>query len=272
MKTILFTNARDEYSILEWTIHHINLGFTTIYIYDHKSINLISEILDGLKNVIINRIDIDDISKIQLIKNAVQYSKENDYDWMLYLDADEFLALPLYKNIDHFIDNYKEFDQICINWVYFGSNFLTNRPSDTILESYIRSTGCLDKHIKCFVRPKNIINIVNPHYYIIDDQNRSVGIFYNKQDPNELAHCPINNDIPLEITHAYIAHYIYQAYDVFISRKIDKKRDDNNKSFEVSHFDENMVHSHYNNIITTNIRDLYNDINKIEIDKFQKKN
>ena len=272
MKTILFTNARDEYSILEWSIHHINLGFTSVYIYDHKSINPISYTLEGLKNVIVNRIDIDEISKIELMKDAVSYSKDNKYDWMLYLDADEFLALPLYKNVDQFLDSYREFDQICINWVLFGSNFLADRPLDTILESYIRSTGYLDKHIKCFVRPNSVIDIVNPHYYIIKDQNSSTGIFYNKQDSNELAYCPIHNDIPLEMTHAYIAHYIYQAYNVFIDRKIGRKRDDNNEDFGVCHFDEKMLHSHYNNTITTNIRDLYNDINKIEISKFQKKN
>jgi Glycosyl transferase family 2 len=272
MKTILFTNARDEHSILEWSIHHINLGFTAIYIYDHKSVNPINLILNGLENVIVNRIDSDDIIKINLIKEAVKYSNENNYDWMLYLDADEFLALPLYKNVNHFLDNYKEFDQICINWVLFGSNYLTDRPLDTILESYIRSTGYFDKHIKCFVKPNIVVNVINPHYYIIKDQNNSTGIFYNKQDSDELAHCSINDNIPLEMTHAYIAHYIYQAYNVFTNRKIDRKRDDNNESFGVCHFDEKILHTHYNDIITTNMRDLYNNTNKIAISKFKIKN
>ena len=45
MKTILFTNARDEHHILEWVIHHLHLGFDSIYIIDHLSIIYSNEIL-----------------------------------------------------------------------------------------------------------------------------------------------------------------------------------------------------------------------------------
>jgi len=38
LKTILFTNARDESNILEWTVHHLNLGFDHIHIFDHISV------------------------------------------------------------------------------------------------------------------------------------------------------------------------------------------------------------------------------------------
>ena len=36
-RTILFTNARNEKNIVEWTAHHLNLGFDFIYILDHNS-------------------------------------------------------------------------------------------------------------------------------------------------------------------------------------------------------------------------------------------
>ena len=86
MRTIIFTNARDENNILEWTIHHKNLGFNHVYIFDHISIVPITEVLYGLDNVTVHRVIEDFVPKTQLMLTASIIAKSGNYDWMLYLD------------------------------------------------------------------------------------------------------------------------------------------------------------------------------------------
>jgi len=262
MRTILFTNARDEDNILEWTVHHKNLGFDIIYIYDHKSIYPISKTLEGLEYVIVTNISDDFIPKIELMKRASTYAKENGYDWLMYLDADEFLALPLFPNVQSFINNYPNNQQICVNWVMFGSNFLKEGPKGTMLENYIRSSNQIYDCVKCFVRPEKVLDVVNPHYFIVENMDLSSGVFGHKQYHIQPAICFFGRDIPLDTMPAYIAHYIFQAYDIYIKRKVNRKRDDVGTNYEHSYTEEEL-HKNYNDHEVTQLRDLYNNRNKI---------
>lgn len=264
MKTILFTNARDEDNMLEWTVHHKNLGFDNIYIYDHKSIFPISKTLEGFDYVRIENINDDFIPKIELMKRAVLYAKDNGFDWLLYLDADEFLVLPLFPNIQTFINSYPNNEQICVNWVMFGSNFLKEKPKGTILESYIRSSNKIGICVKCFVIPEKVIDIVNPHYFIIENMDLSTGVFGHKQYKEQPAICLFDSDIPLEKMPAYIAHYAFQSFDTYKKRKVNRKRDDVGVNYD-HNYSEEELHKIDNDVEITHVRDLYNKINKFNM-------
>ena len=157
MKTILFTNARDEQNILEWVVHHLNLGFTTIYVTDHKSKIPIKNILQNVPNVVVKRIE-QDIKKVRLMYDAYLYAQPLDYDWMLYLDCDEFLVLNKDTNVTDFMNRYNQYDQVGINWLMFWSNYRNDKltENETILESYTKSDVKLNKHIKTFLNTKFI--------------------------------------------------------------------------------------------------------------------
>ncbi len=264
MKTILFTNARDEDNMLEWTVHHRNLGFDHIFIYDHKSIFPISKTLEGLDYVSTHNITEDFIPKIELMKQASLYAKNNGFNWMLYLDADEFLALPLFPNIQSFINNYPNNHQICVNWVMFGSNFLKEKPKGTILESYIRSTNKIYICVKSFVIPEKVIDVVNPHYFVIENMDLSTGVFGHKQDEKQPAICFFETDLPLEKMPAYIAHYAFQSFDTYKKRKVNRKRDDVGCNYD-HNYSEEELHKIDNDVEVTHMRDLYNKINKFNM-------
>ena len=264
MKTILFTNARDEDNMLEWTVHHRNLGFDNIFIYDHKSIYPISKTLQGIDYVTVINISDDFVPKIELMKRAAEYAKNNAFDWLLYLDADEFLALPLFPNVKSFLDNYPNNQQICINWLVFGSNYLNEKPKGTMLESYIRSTLLISDVVKSFVRPDKVIDVGNPHYFIVDNMELSRGIFGDRQYVFQPAICSVDKTIPFDKYPAYIAHYIFQSYDMYKRRKVNRKRDDDGGNYD-HNYNENDFHGFYNDIEMTHIRDLYNKINKFNM-------
>ena len=265
-KTILFTNCRDENNILEWIVHHKNIGFDFIYIIDHKSIIPIKHIINkNIENIHIERNDneIDkNNNKMVFIDNAISYSKKNKYDWMLYLDADEFLILKDDDNIKSFIFKYKEYDLVGLNWLYFGNNYYHITPKGTILENYTKCQNKFNLHIKSLTKVNKIIsNGPNPHYYKI--KGTIIGVDYNMLNDNS----PWFYDLQMNIddTPGYIAHHWCHAYEIYEDRKINRIHDDGGCTKVRPPFSYDYMSS-YNNIHNYFPRDKYNDINKINIE------
>jgi hypothetical protein len=261
MKVIVFTNARDEPHILEWISHYLNLGFDHVFIYDHQSKIPISSLIAPKNISLVNRITItrldDNIRNMKstLMTRALDISKEKGFDWMLYIDADEFLYLKNNDNIKTFLEHYKGYHQVGINWLMFGTNFMNIEVEGTLLEKYTRSASELNRHIKSFVKPRYAKKPMNPHVYhmrgscSIHCENKPLG-----PDPYFFE----TTTLPIDVT-AYFAHYIHQAHDVYIKRKIALPRDDNGK-FRIQ-LTETELHQRNNEIITIDMLK-YNEENK----------
>lgn len=243
-KVFLFTNARDEPSILEWAIHHILLGFTHVFIYDHKSIKPIQTLLSQYntkfpKNKhLTNRITVIRLNndpvvskkstniKLPLMNLALKYSIHENADWLLYLDADEFLTLnPSVLNhananinpVKQLLTKFHFADTLSVNWLMFGSSQHETQPENQcIINTFTHSDKVLDPHVKTFVRPKYVFNTFNPHYYPAIHASRSFAVTGNKMHP----HSPFNSvKMPFFNAPAYIAHYVVQSKQEFLRRK-----------------------------------------------------
>jgi hypothetical protein len=269
MKKILFCNARDEQHILEWIVHHLNLGFDHIYIFDHLSKIPISEIIKKTnisKFVTVSRIEDEILLKYKLVEKSYKIAKFI-YDWMIYLDCDEFLYFKNDNNIETFLNNYSIYDQIAINWVMFGSNNLDLYKNGTILENYTKCENKLDKCVKTFLNldklrkiDKKIIHF-SAHYYLFDDMNDSITVNFKKMNKKDGGYgINIDKNDDYKNISCYIAHYIYQSYDTYYSRKVKLRRDDNFKFRAVESASE--IHSKYNNVENFDLLNKYNNINK----------
>lgn len=259
MKTILFTNVRDESHILEWIVHHFNLGFTRIHVFDHLSIKPVKDIVkDNMPNVTVERINSNFANKSGLIIQSCKYSYKNQYDWMLYLDGDEFLILKEDDNIDSFLKKYENYQQVGINWLMFGSNNHDKTPNSTMLESYTKCNSLVDHHTKAFVRPKDVVGCGHPHIYKVKNSNLSITSTYDKLDSPFYT-----NPKGMEISNfnSYIAHFYYQSYDTYIKRKMSRERDDvPNAKWPKTSREE--FHSIFNDIENIEPREKYNQKNK----------
>lgn len=263
MKTILFTNARNESNILEWVAHHLNIGFDYIYINDHMSINPINNIISNNSSIYVNRID-GNILKNDLISKAVNIAKKMKFDWMLYLDCDEFLIFKDKINVKQFLSEYHNINLIGINWLFFGTSFHINKQTGTILENYTRSDSSFNLHIKSFVKPKYVISVLNPHTYKIANQTKAVGINYKILDT--VTPWFFNLDQSIHDTQVYIAHYIYQSYEDYINRKINLPRDDTNTfRIQITPEELNTQYNQTENLLPKNI---YNNNNKYLMVKY----
>jgi len=245
-RVCLFTNARDEKHIREWAAHHLLIGFSKIIIFDHKSTTPLKEVFKNFdKRVkIINVSHIEGAIKMVLMTKAAKIARLLKMDWMIYLDADEFIILnENFIGIKHLLSVYNHADSLGINWLMFGSNNLEKDPDGLILENYTKSDSSLNEHLKSFTRPKKIINVSNPHYYNIKDRfryftvdNQNLQGIYHSSKPN-ISHL---------IVPAYIGHYVNQSEETYIKRKVNLPRDDNGEK----RHQENIknIHNQFNSI------------------------
>ena len=217
-KIMLFTNARDESNINEWIAHHFLLGFDTIFIFDHLSEIPITTGSQFGGKLMVHRVNITANNvKINFMKTASKIASRLNADWMLYLDADEYLLLNNVTNVKKFLHIFKDADAIGINWLMFGSSNHKIQPKGLLTENFIMSDKKLNKHVKTFVRPDRIktVNPYNPHIYNIINPNRYIAATGNRMHSN------VFNNVPIIFTKtvAYIAHYYVQSEEEYNRRK-----------------------------------------------------
>jgi hypothetical protein len=250
-RVILFTNVRDEKNMKEWVTHHLLLNFDMIYIFDHKSIiPLKNEFHNFSKRVVIERGGWNNPVKMPLMKRAVSIAKQHEYDWMLYLDADEFLVLNKFMGVKHLLQTYNFAHSLSINWLMFGTNFHKKDPNGLILENYTKSELYLDKHVKTFVRPEYVVNVTNPHFFIVAFPRRMLSLNL-KNNINQ----PAFNEWRTEYykVGAYIAHHIYQSEETYMNRKIKLPTDDSGGRRKY----DSGIHKRYNSVDNVDVKNKY---------------
>jgi hypothetical protein len=194
----------------------------------------------------------------------------HEYDFMIYLDADEFLFLRHENHVGDFLREYVSFDQLGLNWLVFGTND-RETFTGTLLENFTKSDKLLDKHIKTFLNVrririnKNKMLYAHPHYYQLQDMSRSVTMDLTLLKKNEpyfhVSTKPINT-VP-----AYVAHYSYQSYERYVARKLKRPRDDKNE-FRLP-ISSDVLHTMSNDVVRTEVRDKYNRQNRESIRQYQ---
>jgi len=249
----LFTNARDEPNIAEWIAHHLLLGFDKIYIFDHKSVTPISNLLNTNfdNRVVINRINTEGAIKLDLMTQAVQISQKNNVSWMLYLDADEFLLLNNFTNVKDLLKCFNFADSLAVNWLMFGTSYHKTQPKGLLTENFIRSDKIVNQHIKSFVRPEKVILPAgNPHFFNMVNPNRVFAASGNKMSLGPF------NPVPKLFTRvsAYVAHYYTQSEDEHLRRK-GRAMDDGTAPGKCAMYPE--IHTIHNEVINNQLQNKY---------------
>ena len=251
----LFTNARDEPNIAEWVAHHLLLGFDKVFVFDHLSINPISNILttkfEGRVKVL--RVYGSGNIKMNLMMDAVNISKKDNVSWMLYLDADEFLLLNKHQNVKDYLRNFTHADSVGVNWLMFGSSGHITQPKGLITENFIRSELRLNQHVKTFIRPSVVLNVVNPHWYVISKPNRCYSGAGTKMPMG-----PFNiQPLPFIKSPAYIAHYFMQSENEYNRRKGRQMDDGTGTKLGITE-----IHKTFNDIANNQLQNKYSQKTK----------
>lgn len=253
-KVWIFTNARDESNIAEWVAHYLLLGFDHAIIFDHLSVNPIK---DQLHNKFQNKVTVFPITgqvqhqrgiKVDLMFNALSIARKNGVNWFLYVDADEYLVLNSHNHIKEYLKLFSFADAIGINWLYFGSNHHDQQPKGLLMDNFIKSEPRLNHHVKTFVRPICVKNIINPHFYNLYNPNR-----YYTGNGRRMKEGPFNEEpVPFFKSMIYLAHYYSQSKEEFMRRKQRIQDDGTTKVFDVPNF-----HELFNNVVNKQVQNKY---------------
>jgi hypothetical protein len=238
---------KNERYLEEFIIYYRLLGVEHFYIYDNESDTKISDRLnkDYYKKMctIINFPG--KIQQLNAYNNCIQKCKK-ETKWLIIVDGDEYI-LPKKKehvSIRDFLKDYKNYHAIGINWMMFGSSFHDHVQPGFIIDNYRYCEGAQNKHIKTICRPEFVINMVNPHYVILQDPSKYIDAHKRK------IRGPFNEKNTIDVIQ--INHYWGKSLEEHYEKR-DRGRATKLKTLVVA---ENP-HLDFNNIINNLLADKY---------------
>lgn len=165
--------------IKEWIDYHLMLGVQKFYIYNNESTdNLLSVLAPYIYRGIVEYHEIEGYGRqIDAYKDCINNHKQ-DVFWLALIDIDEFIVPITKTNLVDFLDDYKEFPALGINWVMFDYNKHISKPKGSVIENYTRCHYDYNKfenhHIKSIIRPEKVIDIYCPHFAIYQNEEKAV--------------------------------------------------------------------------------------------------
>lgn len=158
--------------ILEWGLYHHLIGFETLIIVDDESTDHTAEEIARLSlfcDVKQHRYDrsLGDTQSRTYHRLCSKY--QNEFDWIAFIDADEFIFSPHEDHIHRFLQQHHRAAAIGLPWLFFGSSGHETKPTDLVLNAYTKRAQ-FDKfsphrHVKMIVRPSQVTQCLNPHAF-----------------------------------------------------------------------------------------------------------
>ena len=158
--------------ILEWIAYHKVIGFDHTVIFDNDSTDGASELLASISKFNF----VDSINRPRKGEERPQYTAYRhalsvygaNFDWICFLDLDEFLVLHLNDDIHDFVLKYREYDAIAINWLVFGSSGEKRFSNKLVIERFRKSSKSdnpINRHVKSLIKCSSIIKPdIHVHY------------------------------------------------------------------------------------------------------------
>ncbi|EHH67502.1 glycosyltransferase family 2 protein [Gluconobacter morbifer] len=150
--------------ILYWISWYIALGFDTVILFDDNSIyDSVAKIIRAKGNFDIRLIRVSQSATYHAVRqvqiyNHVSTTYRDEFDWIAFFDADEYLDL-YGEDIKDFLSRMNDYDSVAFNWANYGWNGHVMRPSGPPVLAYTKH-GAPDlfwnRHTKVITRPTAI--------------------------------------------------------------------------------------------------------------------
>lgn len=172
--------------IRDWVNYHINLGIRHIYVFDNNETQYpsVADELVGLGDTVTLFNVRDKIDRnLQVDCYKICYDKyQNEYDWMMFIDLDEFLYIKD-KTLEEYLSQSKFSNTsiIHLNWRYYGDNELLHYENKPVWKRFtepapinVRYAQLSDenRYVKSIVNCKYKIKLINsPHTMVLSGGN-----------------------------------------------------------------------------------------------------
>lgn len=174
---LIFQN--DAPYLREWIEFHRIQGVSHFYLYNNNSEDNYKEILKPYENRgVVTLIEWDkeheegngrEWNKIQT--GAYNHCLEKfgkNYSWIAFIDSDEFLYCTSGEKLPSFLEKYKKYGGLCVNWQMFGTSSVYNIPKGHLMIELLTRCAKWDGphnfSYKSIVQPKYVDRCPNPHF------------------------------------------------------------------------------------------------------------
>lgn len=217
--------------IREFVEYHLALGYDTIFISDNNHPDgerfeeVVADYIDSGQVVVTDYRGMKQMQCPSYVETYNKYSK--DYDWMTFIDVDEFITLEKHSNIKDYLaqECFADYDQILLNWMTIGDSDQVRKTSGTLTERFTKplSLTCgANRHVKSNLR-RGLTNLQwsNSHYFIFDSYRQlSCDSNGSRENLNGLNYTFVINP---RYDVAYIRHYVTKSIEEYISVKMRRR-------------------------------------------------
>lgn len=167
MKTAICAIIKDEQFYLdEWINFHLSVGFDDIHLYEDFGSKCHLEITSKYELVHLHKPSeseelIEILSIVGSRRQTVLYdyfavNNKNKYDWVAFIDLDEFIMFADPYNLHSFLEEYKDETSVLLSWKPMGASGLLKKP-DGVVNNFTKQANFLEVDYKWSY--KSIVNL-----------------------------------------------------------------------------------------------------------------
>lgn len=220
----------------EFVEYHLSVGYDTIFICDNNdpSVELARDVVADYvesKSVVIIPTPSHRYAQRRAYTNCYN-NHAQDYDWMSFVDADEFITLKRHKSIKEFLAEpcFDGYNVIQLNWMCYGDSEQLQRIDskgvlERLTEPIIPLNGRENKFIKSTIRGKaqHPVKFRSAHY-----PTAECGRVCDSHGRERAVNSIMCSEPQFEV--AYIRHYVTKTLEEYIVNKIGRKGSGNRSS------------------------------------------
>ena len=195
---VCVAKAEDHY-LKEWLDYNQKLGFDKVLLFQN-------DWRTDLEHPILWKGICDGPSvQVDLYNNVLN---DNDlFDWIAFIDCDEFIVLKKHNNIKDFIEEYKDRTNVIgLNWTIYGNMGIETRQGNSLLKPFKMRNRGTDDHIKVLVNTRAGEMMQLPHNTYNPAMDTNGHFFRGPHNPNG----------PMDV--AYINHYHNRTKEDWIEK------------------------------------------------------
>lgn len=222
MKVCIICIARNEDKYIgEWINYHLSIGIDKIFICNNDDDQ---EILAKYNCDKVQVIDYQGVESVQNIAYTAEFKRiRDDYDWVVFIDVDEFIVLENYQNIKEFLnlDRFKDCDSIKMNWKIFSDNELIDVVDDdySVMKRFTESIDHEENHFQKAIIRGNVdignSQICGHGYYYGDCNYLSVNVLGERVNNHHVG-C---YNFPIIHRECWVNHYPTKSIGEYIRQK-----------------------------------------------------
>jgi len=234
LKLALCAIAKNEnLYIREWIEYYKMLGINKIILYDNNEVN--GEKFEDVINDYIENGFVEIVDRRGIVIQDNKYGKSTqgkayhdcyynnykNYDWLLFFDIDEFLAINYkYKNIYEFLNDFNNYDGIKVQWKMYGDNENLHYENKPVIERFLSPTNfAYHNEVKTILKCKEYQfelkfgahGVSNKEPIVVNMKKKRVKVKNFNLDIKKYKDLPV-----------YLNHFYSKSTEEYIQRKFNK--------------------------------------------------